>query len=177
MSAEAKLKAFNYVVKKLLDWHIEANPSSTTNDLSKLKVTKLLFFVTAISCNSNDEGLLSTFENFVALPYGHVEGDLQDSMHNSEIFIIDRERVSFKPDLEELDFAISKQVEEKIDNAVKLLRRVNNNLINYKAFDLVELSHRWASWKTMYSLARKHDKFSMRIPKELIMNEIKIFSA
>lgn len=48
------------------------------NDLSVLKIMMLLFFTVAASVKQDDEGLLKVFNNFVAMPIGHIESDVWD---------------------------------------------------------------------------------------------------
>lgn len=180
MTLEIKLAAFDHVVYRLTEWYAEDTPScEVKNDLSRLKITKLLFFVSAISTTSTEVGLLRVFDTFAALPYGHVESDIQDNMQNSPTYNITRESLSFKlginhylqPQPQELSLHISSM----IDSAVNFLKKSNPRLIHYNAFDLVDLSHRWQSWITIFSLAKKNGKFSMLIPNEMIMKEPKIF--
>jgi hypothetical protein len=178
MSLETKLTAFDHVVFRLTEWYGEKYNGWEQNNLSKLKITKLLFFVTAASASTNDPGLLSTFDNFAALPYGHVESDIQDHMNDSFNYEITKLNVQFKPGVKEyfLNPDFDRRIISNIDKAVANLKTKNPNLINYNQFDLVDLSHRWQSWKTVFSLAKKNGKFSMKIPREMIMNEPKIFA-
>jgi len=69
-----KIDAFEYLVYQLQMWH-EKESESNQNDLSVLKVLKLLFFVSAVDTKQDSENTLldKVFTNFVAMPYGHVE--------------------------------------------------------------------------------------------------------
>lgn len=68
MATREKIQAFEFVVFKLVNWYktqnsITDNETFTAiNDLSKLKVIKLHFFVSAVNSKSNS--LLSIFDNF-----------------------------------------------------------------------------------------------------------------
>jgi hypothetical protein len=172
-----KLKAFEYIVHKLYEWYLETGRSPESNDLNKLKILKLLFFTSAISSNEDDEGLLSTFNNYCAMPYGHVESDIYDQMWMVDSFAISRSGLDIfednTPDFSDADFA---DVKTSIDNSLSKLKEANPNLITTSAFDLVELSHVWDSWRSMYSLAKSMGKNSIHIPNEMIQNEYKIYS-
>ncbi len=175
MNNNIKFSAFEYLVSKLCDWYFENNGDNLSNDLSKLKITKLLFFTAAISSNRNEEGLLSIFNNFVALPYGHVESDVYENMDDSVCYSITKNGLILKSRAHINEINLSFEIKMQIDEAISKLKAVNCKLINYKAFDLVDISHKWSSWKMMYSLARKNGKYSMKIPKEMIMTELKTF--
>jgi uncharacterized phage-associated protein len=175
MNNDPKIIAFDYFVYKLQQWFYRRNSLGTENDLSKLKVIKLLFFTVAISANRDEDGLLTTFDNFVALPYGHVESDIYERMHTSDYFIIDKQGLSSKADFNIEAINTRPALKSQIDKAISNLEVVNKELISYKAFDLVDISHKWNSWKTMYQLARKSGRYSMKIPNEMIKTELKTF--
>ncbi|WP_288882572.1 type II toxin-antitoxin system antitoxin SocA domain-containing protein [Pedobacter panaciterrae] len=175
MDQTPKIHAFDYLVSKLHEWFEIYNDGKAKNDLSKLKVMKLLFFTAAISSNRNQKGLLETFNNFVALPYGHVESDVYSQMENSLCYEFDESSLSVKEGANIAQIGINVELKNEIDSAISKLRTTNNNLINYAAFDLVDISHKWQSWKMMYSLARKSGRYSMKIPNEMIMTELKTF--
>ena len=111
-----KTLAFEYLVYQLLDWYKEAFGNVEENDLSTLKVLKLLFFVTAISSKNEDESLLeSPFNKFYAMPLGHVEGDVYSDIKNcaTKKVVIDKERtVVLDPNFSDLEG----QIQKKIDN-------------------------------------------------------------
>ena len=75
-----KQQYFEYVVLQLADWWIKSNPNKSfeENDLGRLKIYKLLFFISSCKTNAGDDGLLNIFNNWVATPYGHVELDIQN---------------------------------------------------------------------------------------------------
>ena len=72
MDTTSKIVAFEYILYKLNEWYKENNPTQE-NDLSILKAMKLLFFVSVVD---TEKHLLSTFDNFQAWQYGHVEADV-----------------------------------------------------------------------------------------------------
>jgi uncharacterized phage-associated protein len=171
MNDSSKYTAFDYLVSALHKWYGE----DRANDMSKLKLMKLLFFTVAISANRSEEGLLGTFDNFMALPYGHVESDIYRQMDSSAYYTFNENSLVVKLGAELGQINLDINIKNSIDKAVLRLQAANINLINYKAFDLVDISHKWQSWKTMYSLARKNGRYSMKIPKEMIMSELKTF--
>jgi len=98
-------------------------------------------------------------------------------MHESVNFLIDRNLVRLRIDrhIYQPVHLEDEQIREQIDHAISALKEKNFELINYDQFSLVDLSHRWQSWKTVFALAKRNGKFSMSIPNEMIMQEPKIF--
>ena len=177
--SELKNNHFEYLVDKLSRWysknqHIpQADVYQGNNDLSKLKLLKLHFFVCAINSKSNS--LLEVFDNFVAMPYGHVELDLYNAINNNELkaFRISSDSLT---KIGNIDFNINATVKIEIDKAVNDLQSENQELITADALDLVDLSHNWFSWQSMFGLARKENRYIQEIPQEIIKYESKIFS-
>ena len=172
----SKLTAFDYVVNHIHRWYVEQGGDLQNNDLSKLKITKLLFFTCAASACPDYPGLLETFNNFVAMPYGHVESDIQDNMESSFFFNITKNGSYLKSNISSYQVDdVPSTVQVQIDEAIATLKSINADLVMTPAFDLVDLSHRWQSWRSVFSLAQQYGKYSMKIPKEMIMTEPKIF--
>jgi hypothetical protein len=110
------------------------------------------------------------------MPYGHVESDIQSQMEQSVFFNITKNGLSWKPEQGQYQVQdVSLATRTQIDQAIALLRLINENLVLTPAFDLVDLSHRWQSWRSVFSLAQQYGKYSMKIPNEMIMTEPKIF--
>lgn len=172
----SKLTAFDYVINHIQNWYVEQGGEMYANDLSKLKVTKLLFFTCAASTTADNPGLLTTFDNFYALPYGHVESDIQDQMDQSIFFNITKNGLEYKDGFDQYQAQnLNADVQRSIDSAILTLKQLNVNLVKMSAFELVDLSHQWQSWKSVFSLAKQYGKYSMKIPIEMIMTEPKIF--
>ncbi len=171
--SEVKVKMFEYISHKLIEWYTDENSGSDTNDLSKLKVIKLHFFICAISSKPGNKGLLEYFNNFYAMPFGHVESDIYNEINELETVRLSRDGLTTVGTIQ--DLGLSPNETQMIDQAILDLKEVNPAIINYKTFDLVDLSHIWESWKTMYSLAQDMHKASMPIPTEMIQEENKIF--
>ncbi|OUJ68976.1 Panacea domain-containing protein [Hymenobacter crusticola] len=162
-----KWNMFSYLVTQLIAWSDEVNSVEQRNSLTKLKLIKLLFFVSAADQSNGPSNLLAVFNNFYAMPYGHVESDIYNEIVNRGIL--------------DYSFANSMKLEASeddkrvIQSAVGYLRKQNNDLIKYTANELVDLSHEWHSWKSVYGIARTLGKYSMKIPVEVIEKERKFY--
>lgn len=83
-----KIQSFEYLFVQYVKWFIEEYfksknelPTITEieNNFSKLKLMKLLFFTCSVEANENNNGLLYIFDEWFAMPYGHVEKDVYDN--------------------------------------------------------------------------------------------------
>ena len=170
-----KKEAFEYFLSTLHQWYKERNPNSTANDLSTLKVLKLLFFTCAAGTKTDSKNTLldKVFNNFTAMPYGPVESDIYSiiklkEFSNIKINTAGSEIINQNNDCLDINRKL-------IDEQVLLLKSINPNLINYSPFELVELSHKWYSWKKNYNKAKTANVFSKSIDIQEIKDEIKIF--
>ena len=174
-----KIEKFEYMVHKFIAWYNELNNSNdldTYEDFSKLKLIKLHFFVCAITTRldkNHEEGLLRSFDNFYAMPYGHVESDVYSRLKDVESIEINNTNIRV---LNKCPDKLCKEEIEEIDKAVAALKSENIEIINYNASRLVNLSHEWNSWQTSYSIAQNLNKASIKIPISLIVNEPKFYS-
>ncbi len=182
MQSENKIFHFEFVLKKLLEWYEVSNAGKKENDLSVLKALKLLFFVAASNSEKDSSELLeNVFDNFVAMPYGHVESDVYTKIRNTQgslnFYVINNVKTNIKADvnISELENKIDSKYKIEIESAVNTLKRINPNLINLSAFELVDLSHAWYSWK-MYHVPYRRGISSQKIPTDVIKKEDKIFS-
>ncbi|WP_407484695.1 type II toxin-antitoxin system antitoxin SocA domain-containing protein [Elizabethkingia anophelis] len=173
-----KKLAFEYFVYQLHVWYKEACGDTKDNDLSILKVLKLLFFVSAVGTDKNSQSSLidDVFDNFCAMPYGHVESDIytiikEKRLDNISIDTTKSRINSLDPILQNIDNG----VKVKIDKSIDLLKEINFNLIKFSSFELVELSHRWYSWQKNYTKAKLSGSFSIPISIDEIKREIKIY--
>lgn len=170
-----KNQAFEYYVVKLLEWYNEVTGSTEKNDLSTLKVLKLLFFGCAINTHKGEDSTLldSPFNKFYAMPYGHVESEIYNSIRRKEFHNISIDNFSANIDVQkeyENDL-----IKSKIDGSIKKLKEANINLITMTSFELVELSHMWYSWKFYFDKAKKNGSYSELIPSEIIKSEQKFY--
>jgi uncharacterized phage-associated protein len=169
-----KTEVFEYILFKLLNWSKEINPNRD-NDLSKLKVIKLHFFVSSV--NSSKNTLLNLFDKFYAMPYGHVESEIYNNVNSLERFTISKSKTEINNSklLENSFENLNAEYKLQVDDAIASLKKNNPLLINYSALELVDLSHMYFSWQTMFNLARSRNKFSESIPSQLIKDEPKYF--
>ena len=169
-----KITAFEYVLYKLNEWYKGNNPTQE-NDLSILKAMKLLFFVSGVDIANN---LFGTFNRFQAWQYGHVEADLYNQYSQKKgdfnYLEISRERTVLKEKafimLNESNFP--KELKSKIDDDIEKLKEKNKELINYPAFELVNLSHAYHSWDIYYNKLKKP---YTDMDKSIIVNEPKYY--
>lgn len=177
-----KYLSFEYFLKGIWDWYYEAfpekNQAENENDLSILKCLKLLFLATAAEVDerekdSNDLLIEGTFNRFSALPLGHVESEIYSHIRGKQgvltYFTLTREKlirtnVDFHTDLAEVNTA-------GIDFSIHALRKRNPALIKMRAYELVDLTHKWASWRILY----KKEHGSAPIPNNIIKSERKYF--
>lgn len=171
-----KIQLFEYFLLKFTQWfcsyyNIEVSlfNSHKENNLSKLKVFKLHFF----TC-SKEENLIQIFNSFHALPYGHVESDVYNLINQLKFCSINSSKLTITNETEFL----SQQPNnfELIDSAIKSLQEDNFELISVRPFDLVEISHKWFSWRYTFKEARDKKQFSGYINPELIIAEDKYYS-
>lgn len=176
MTKEEKIPYVDFLIRSLLKWHNEFC-NKENNDLSTLKVLKLVFFVTAVDTriDSQDSLLDTVFDNFYAMPYGHVESDVYSIIKEGLItgIIVNNKKTTISgSDYYNLDSIIT----EKIESSINKLKDLNPHLIGLTSFDLVELSHSWYSWQYFYCLAQKQGLNSLAIENSVIKEEDKIFS-
>lgn len=184
METGPKLEAFEFMLFKLIDWFKEKNHLSNNhafnanNDLSKLKVIKLNFFVAA--AGAEEQNLLETFNNFHAMPLGHVESDIYNNLTERTRYEISSSRLMIKEayidNLESSFPLLTTDIKNKIDSAIQSLKTINEDFISYTAFQLVDLSHKWYSWRLMMDIAKSENKLSRKIPAEIIKQENKFFT-
>jgi uncharacterized phage-associated protein len=171
-----KNQAFEYYVVKLLEWYNETAGNNGSNDLSTLKVLKLLFFGSAISAEETAEETLldRPFNTFYAMPYGHVESEIYDSIRRKEFHNLNINNSSSSIDLH-LVFPDG-EIKNKIDSSIQKLKKANSKLILMTPFELVELSHRWYSWQFYFNKAQRNGSYSELISNQMIKLEQKFFS-
>lgn len=176
MNQDEKIPYFEYFIKLLVDWHSE-KAGTETNDLSTLKVLKLLFFASAVNTKANSEDTLldTVFDKYYAMPYGHVESDIYSSIRNNNFtnITVNNRNSTITPNSNiELP---SPKLKKDIDKAIESLKTSNPNIILASSFELVDLSHSWYSWQYYYNLAKKQGLNSIHIPVSEIKEEEKIF--
>lgn len=178
MRIEDKIVSFEYLLSKLISWYedlVGEEIDYSYNDFNQLKVLKLLFFTSAVKASPTTDGLLHIFNNFYAMPYGHVESDVYKNITELNNFYVSRagtNRIN-----NELNFAgLSNENKIKINESILALKSKNERIVCASPLDLVDLSHQWFSWKQTFNYAKSLDKRSERIPTEIIKQEPKFFS-
>ncbi|SFC52917.1 Panacea domain-containing protein [Flavobacterium phragmitis] len=167
---------FKNVVYHLSNRYIEQtkitlDQFNENNDFTILKLIKLHFFVIVI--NSEKDRELLDINEFWAMPYGPVETNIYSQIRrekNFTEFILSNEKLYFsnnKPNINTL-------IENKIIDSINLLLELEPRLLFTDAGTLVELTHKWNCWRKNYSLARARNSYSSIIPKEDIINDIKV---
>ena len=177
MTREEKIPYVDFVIRSLLKWHDDFCKKES-NDLSTLKVLKLIFFVTAVDTNSDSqESLLDTvFDKFYAMPYGHVESDVYSIIKESMIEGLSINNKNTTVYSSTSYNSLDENISDKINISINKLKHLNPHLIELTSFDLVELSHSWYSWQYYYSLAQKQGLNSLEIDNSVIKGEDKIFA-
>lgn len=136
-----KIKYFEAFLYELLKWYKEEEKTDN-NDLSRLKVLKLLFLWV-----SKNKEKLDIFNNFVSWKLWPVEKNIYDVIKNNSLnfFEVNSNDTTLKIPFEEI------KIEEKyIKNAkeiIDFLKKKNKDLINYSAITLVDITHKWDCWK------------------------------
>ena len=171
-----KKDLFEYFLSKLIEWHcvyhqIDMNDFNghSTNDLSKLKLIKLHFF----TCSTKDEAL-DFFDNFYAMPYGHVESSIYPTLDSLVNYRIESRGLTILNNVP--NFAMIDQDKLNLmDESIAILKSKNPDIISFSPFSLVELSHKWFSWSYTFEEARRENLYSKKISPEVIKKETKFY--
>ena len=164
-----KIDATKYILLKLCDWYFEINPSkkeNKDNDLSILKVLKLIFLLSPIEYEGNK--LLDYNFEFEAWALGPVEVEIYNSKHLLNVNLLQK-----KIDYNELQNSFENIVLDNklfLDNIIEILKGKNKHLINLSATQLVNLTHKYSSWITSYNSNEDHS-----MQNEVIVNEEKFY--
>lgn len=175
-----KIIAFEYIITLLINWLKELtglDKETALKEFNKLKLFKLHFFVSAIENKETREDLLDTFNEFWALPYGPVESYIYNNLNETRIYNITREAITTKANNDTNDYfnTLPEDLRLAIDHSIEELKSVNQLIVTYSAFELVELSHQWPVWRMLYTRALSQGKRSTEMPSSLIRASSKIF--
>lgn len=175
MSLESnKIACFEFMMDELVAWVIKLGGDPKT-ELNLLKVIKLNFFIAAASSSEGEKGLLEVFDNFHAMPYGHVESSVYDAVKGIpglSKYSLKGGSIEWNQNSIHLDILS----QNRIKDSILKIRSIDDKFVLKSGAYLVDLSHTWHSWRLFYSLAKSMDKKSMKIPIEVIQRETKIFS-
>lgn len=165
-----KKRYFEYLLDSLL-----RHNNSFNNDFSKLKVMKLLFLVVAADTAPFASGLLlKTFDDFKAYPLGPVEDEIYKNIKDDALvkFEINNKCLIVKPN-ESLRIEPDR-VTDAIDKAINTLFSFNPNILNLKAWDLVDITHKYSSWNYAFNQYQSGGEY-VRMEEMYIQNDIKYF--
>lgn len=177
MNIADKKNYFEYFVFELVEaykkeFQLDSNEEfNKRNDFSKLKVLKLLFFA-----SSSSSPMLTIFNNFHAMPNGHVESDIYDLIKENSFtfFRFADYSLTLDPEFPDRFNLNSSEKESVIKKSVEKLKTHPQGLLTMSAMDLVELSHHYRSWKIAFNIGRSKGKYSEKIPLEVLEREPKI---
>lgn len=174
MNLERKNRVFEILVFRLIDWYSNNSSRTSLESFTKLKLQKLLFLVSAVNATIDHRGLLRVFDNFYAMPYGPVESDIYNTMIRDGFDHISflNDYIEIKGQLNTNGFDCEKALIEK---AILSLQDINPQLIHYTAAQLVEITHKWTSWKYAFEIANLLGKGSAKMDIDSICNDYKIY--
>lgn len=180
MTQEKKLQYFEYLANKLIIWYAEINGNfdSDFHTFTRIKVQKLLFLAATINVTQANKDLLSVFDNFYAMQYGPVEIDIYDAMVNnrfSHISFTER-HMKVRGNLSNIVNDLDNMIIRMIDAAIVKLRLENEQLINFTAIQLVDITHKWRSWKNAIDIAIALGNSSEKMAVDNICSDTKYFA-
>lgn len=156
MNPKDKISLFEYIIYRLIEWYkvsVADNQEKIDRHFSRLTTLKLLFFVSSIKDENNND-LLDVFDKFYAMQYGPVEADVYTAIVHSETekYILETRRLVERTatvDFYNLDDSLINNV----NNAIDLLKKKNPKIISYSASRLINISHKWDAWKNAMAVA------------------------
>lgn len=184
-----KYNYFNWLLyviirRYLNDNNITIHHFNDNNNFTKLKVMKLLFLMVVTDANINNERsiLLDVFNNFVAMKYGPVELDIynyigdvnnQQVLNPNPVFIeINANRCFINIDIfNQMDEMDHNEQIINMEQVVASMIRDGKNPLSFSPSTLVDVTHNYASWKTVYENAKLNKRLFERMPSFLIAND------
>lgn len=133
-----KIKYFEAFLYELLKWY-EEEKKSDINDLSILKILKLLFLWA-----TSDKETLDIYDNFVSWELWPVEKDIYDSI---KLWLIENFNITSRNTEILKTIKITEEYQKKASEMISYLKKKNPNLILYSASTLVDITHKWNCWK------------------------------
>lgn len=172
-----KIDNFEYIMWRLSDWYARHNNvtiEQSYNHFDRLRCISLLFFVSTIEAEGDNVGLLDIFDNYYAMPYGHIEGDVYKAIRckptQTNIFYFNPLEMVAKGDVNFAD------IDPKVDSAIDKLISVYPELIaENTSLQLVGLSRRHFSWRYYFNEARKKDIYVEKVPVDILIKQGKEF--
>lgn len=171
----SKRLLFEFLVCELDKWRLEIH-LERTNLLTKLRLQKILFFVSTIYATRQRHILLDVFNNFYALPYGPVELDIYDSMNKNDFLYISIVGNNCIVKNTEKDFSVlNEEYKEIIIQSIAYLKDKYSNYLFRPAFELVDLTHRWSAWQIAMECAKVLGHNKAKLSTEDILNSTKFY--
>ena len=167
---------FEHFIDQMVSWYKEKHKIddkgqvNDKNDLSKMKIIKLHFFVCTLS-----DLLLKKYQ-FLAMRYGPVCGELLTAIDEDVFnkFTITNRCLTMKesknPNTINEDQE-SFEIKDAYNQAIRSLRQKNEGLIDYSTFDLVQTSHGWHSWQIAWKIAKDINREAYQIDPYRIKND------
>lgn len=174
-----KILCFECILYQLINWYKELRPTDTSLlSFTRLKVLKLLFFVSAIQKNEENRDLLDIFNNFYAMQHGPVESDIYKAMIDDKLphYSFKSRSIYVVNDIQPQDFQELGEIHNRITTSINLLRETNENIVTYTASQLVDLSHKWESWQLAIHMANAFEKGSEPMDCKLIRSNCQYYS-
>lgn len=174
-----KILCFECILYQLINWYKELRPTDTSLlSFTRLKVLKLLFFVSAIQKNEKNRDLLDIFNNFYAMQHGPVESDIYKAMIDDKLphYSFKFRSIYVVNDIHPQDFQELGEIHNRITTSINLLRETNENIVTYTASQLVDLSHKWESWQLAIHMANTFEKGSEPMDCKLIRSNCQYYS-
>lgn len=170
--SDKKTICFEYILIQLVEWYSSMNPDDKELlSLTRLKVLKLLFFISAVKQDDGSD-LLDIFDNYYAMQHGPVESDIYNNMTSKLNFYSFEGRYIKQTTTVNIDkLSLSKEEKDRLDKSIISLKKKNENLILYCASKLVSLSHRWNSWQTSFAIADVLGRGSEKMSGNLIRKD------
>lgn len=170
-----KLVCFEFLMQEFIQWYKETTNNNDLQSFTRLKIHKLLFLTAAVNASVEDKKLLDIFDNFYAMQYGPVESDIYNAMvNNSFSYLSFSNRVLEYKENTTLP-SIEESLQNKIQEAIEAIKAENQDLIKYPASKLVDITHKWSSWKYAMEIADIFGKGSEKMTIESICNDEKHF--
>lgn len=166
---DKKIKAFEYILNRIIKWGEESVPSVPISSFTRLKVLKLLFLIATVK-NEYDNDLLDIFDNFYALANGPVESDVYNCITSDSLTFYSFKSFSVTSKLQYSSNDLDTVLKDRLDVSIAKMRSENPYLVSYSAERLVELTHNWAAWQNSIQIAKLLGKGSAKMSTESIRN-------
>ena len=174
-----KIHCFEYFLNKITEKKAEITGTSYEEVLerySRLISLKLLFLTSTVKVTRDYAGLLNIFDSFYAMEYGAVETDIFRAMVDDKMELFDFSDIITK--LKKKNFGeikISDDDARLIDESIDKLLEINPNILSEGAYELVQMTQKWASWKIAFRIVKFMGRRSGKMKEENIQNDIKVY--